>query len=172
MWTVTDTPVGPLRVTAADGAITAIDFLGQLPESTARASTSHHAARVGHAVGDRKDEEPVLVAAVDQLGRYFDGDLVEFDLPLAPQGTPFQLRVWEQLRRIAYGATASYGELARELGLTGHGARAVGMANGRNPIPVVVPCHRVVGADGGLTGYGGGVERKRVLLDLERGSLF
>jgi methylated-DNA-[protein]-cysteine S-methyltransferase len=172
MWTVTDTPVGPLRVAAADGAITAIDFLGGLPESSARASMAHHAARVDRALGDRKDDEPVLVAAVGQLRRYFDGELVEFDLPLAPHGTPFQLRVWEQLRRIAYGTTASYGELARELGLTGHGARAVGLANGRNPIPVVVPCHRVVGADGGLTGYGGGVERKRVLLDLERGSLF
>jgi len=172
MWTLTETPIGPLRVVAADGAITAIDFLGDIPSSSARASTAHHAARVDRPLGERQDDEPVLVAAVDQLNRYFDGELVDFELPLAPRGTPFQLRVWDQLRSIGYGTTASYGELARELGLTGHGARAVGMANGRNPIPVVVPCHRVVGADGSLTGYGGGVDRKRLLLDLERGSLF
>jgi len=172
MWTLTDTPIGPLRIVAEDGAISAIDFLGELPVTSARASTAHHAARVERPVEERSDDDPVLASAVEQLARYFDGELVDFDLPLAPRGTPFQLRVWAQLQEIGYGATASYGEIARALGLTGHGARAVGLANGRNPIPVVVPCHRVVGADGSLTGYGGGVDRKRLLLDLERGSLF
>jgi methylated-DNA-[protein]-cysteine S-methyltransferase len=172
MWTSTDTPVGPLRVVAVDGAITEIDFLGEVVGTSERASTAHHAARAERPVGERDDDDPLLARAVAQLARYFDGELVEFDLPLAPRGTPFQLRVWEELRHIPYGSTASYGEIARKLGLTGHGARAVGLANGRNPIPVVVPCHRVVGADGGLTGYGGGVDRKRILLDLERGSLF
>jgi methylated-DNA-[protein]-cysteine S-methyltransferase len=104
-----------------------------------------------------------------QLEAYFQGTLRAFDLPVAPRGTPFQLRVWAELRRIPYGATISYGELARRLGdpkLT----RAVGAANGANPISIIIPCHRVIGADGSLTGYGGGLEVKRELLALERGS--
>jgi len=104
-----------------------------------------------------------------QLEAYFQGALREFDLPVAPRGTAFQLRVWAELRRIPYGLTISYGELARRLGdpnLT----RAVGAANGANPISIIFPCHRVIGADGSLTGYGGGLEVKRALLALERGS--
>jgi methylated-DNA-[protein]-cysteine S-methyltransferase len=108
-----------------------------------------------------------------QLAEYFAGRRLEFDLPLAMAGTPFQRRVWHALLGIPYGGTTTYGELARRVKPAGGGpaARAVGMANGRNPIAVVVPCHRVVGADGTLTGYGGGLERKRFLLDLEAGTL-
>ncbi len=101
-----------------------------------------------------------------QLERYFDGRLREFALPLAPTGTPFQLRVWAALAALPYGATATYGELAASLGAPS-ASRAVGLANGRNPISIIVPCHRVIGANGNLTGYGGGLDRKRTLLDLE-----
>jgi len=110
----------------------------------------------------------VLVEAVRQLAAYFDGTLTDFDLPLAPQGSDFQQRVWEQLRGIGYGETASYGAIAHRLGMTNAASRAVGLANGRNPIPIVIPCHRVIGANGTLTGYAGGLERKQLLLDLER----
>jgi methylated-DNA-[protein]-cysteine S-methyltransferase len=103
-----------------------------------------------------------------QLHAYFEGRLEDFDLPLAPRGTEFQLRVWEALRAIPYGETTSYGELAAAIGSPG-ASRAVGAANGRNPIAVIVPCHRVIGASGMLTGYGGGLERKRILLELEQG---
>jgi methylated-DNA-[protein]-cysteine S-methyltransferase len=102
----------------------------------------------------------------EQLGEYFAGDRTRFDLELAPVGTPFQELVWRALRRIPYGRTASYGEIARGIGHPA-ASRAVGMANGSNPISIVVPCHRVIGADGKLTGYAGGVERKRFLLKLE-----
>jgi methylated-DNA-[protein]-cysteine S-methyltransferase len=104
-----------------------------------------------------------------QLDEYFAGRRLAFDLPLAMAGTPFQVRVWRALLEIPYGETTSYGELARQVRPGGgwQAARAVGAANGRNPIAVVVPCHRVIGADGSLTGYGGGLERKRFLLDLE-----
>ena len=104
----------------------------------------------------------------EQLGEYFAGDRREFDLALAPEGSEFQLRVWEALREIPYGETESYGELAARIGHPGS-ARAVGAANGRNPISIVVPCHRVIGASGSLTGYAGGLERKRLLLELETG---
>lgn len=115
----------------------------------------------------RRAQAPmVLSAAADQLGQYFAGERTEFELPLAPAGTDFQLKVWEGLRRIPYGSTTSYGELAGQLGVRG-AARAVGLANGRNPLSIVVPCHRVVGADGSLTGYSGGARRKQTLLDLE-----
>jgi methylated-DNA-[protein]-cysteine S-methyltransferase len=105
-----------------------------------------------------------------QLGEYFEGRRKQFDLRLAPSGTPFQLRVWSALREIPYGRTASYGEIARKVGVPS-APRAIGVANGLNPIGVIVPCHRVIGADGSLTGYGGGLERKRLLLDLEAGVL-
>lgn len=101
-----------------------------------------------------------------QLGEYFAGERTEFDLPLAPDGTEFQRRVWDELRAIAYGETRSYAELARAVGKPG-AARAVGSANGRNPITVIVPCHRVIGSSGDLAGFSGGIERKRLLLDLE-----
>jgi methylated-DNA-[protein]-cysteine S-methyltransferase len=109
-------------------------------------------------------------AAREQLDAYFAGELEAFDLPLAPHGTPFQLRVWEQLAKIPFAETISYKELALRLG-DPKVVRAVGLANGRNPISIVVPCHRVIGANGTLTGYGGGLERKRFLLELEQGTL-
>jgi methylated-DNA-[protein]-cysteine S-methyltransferase len=117
---------------------------------------------------DWRRDPAAFAAAQEQLRAYFAGELREFDLPLAPHGTDFQMRVWEALRAIPYGETASYQEVAAMVGKP-HASRAVGAANGRNPIAVIVPCHRVIGADGTLTGYGGGLERKRILLDLETG---
>jgi methylated-DNA-[protein]-cysteine S-methyltransferase len=102
-----------------------------------------------------------------QLEAYFAGDLKEFSVPLAPSGTPFQLAVWTELTKIPYGSTVSYGDIARALGKRLVASRAVGLANGANPISVIVPCHRVIGSDGSLTGYGGGLERKQLLLQLE-----
>ena len=107
-----------------------------------------------------------FAAARDQLAEYFGGERTEFDLPLARLGTQFQEQVWDALRRIPYGRTASYGEIARGIGHR-TASRAVGMANGSNPISIIVPCHRVIGTDGKLTGYAGGLERKRFLLELE-----
>jgi methylated-DNA-[protein]-cysteine S-methyltransferase len=117
----------------------------------------------------RREDEPFADAA-RQLSEYFAGERREFDLPLALRGNEFELRVWAALLEIPYGETASYGEIARAIGAP-TAARAVGLANGRNPIALIVPCHRVIGADGSLTGYGGGLPRKRYLLDLEAGSL-
>jgi len=121
------------------------------------------------APGENAPGEPdeALTATASQLEDYFAGSLTSFDLPLALVGTEFQRAVWAALLEIPYGATISYGELARRIGLPS-ASRAVGMANGRNPVSIVVPCHRVVGADGSLTGYGGGVNRKRFLLALEQ----
>jgi methylated-DNA-[protein]-cysteine S-methyltransferase len=174
MWTYATSPLGPLRIIAHRDAVTAIEYSGgAVAGASPRSSVSVAAARsVGRPVGDRADDDPLLREATRQLDAYFARDLKEFDLPLRPEGTPFQLRVWEQLRAIGYGETASYGEVARRLGMTGAASRAVGLANGRNPIPIVIPCHRVVGANGTLTGYAGGVERKQRLLDLEQDALF
>ena len=158
MWTVTESPVGPLRIVEQDGAITAIEF------EPFRAT--------GRPLGERSDDHPVLAQAVEQLAAYFARDLKEFDLPLAPRGSEFQQQVWTQLMLIGYGETASYGQVALRLGRTNAASRAVGLANGRNPIPIVIPCHRVIGASGTLTGYAGGMERKRLLLDLEQEALF
>ena len=105
-----------------------------------------------------------------QLDEYFAGERVDFNLPLAAEGSEFERRVWRALQDIPYGETASYGAIAARIGHPGS-ARAVGLANGRNPISIVVPCHRVIGADGSLTGYGGGMERKRFLLELEQGTM-
>lgn len=113
-----------------------------------------------------RTEPGAFTAVCTQLDEYFTGRRRSFDLPLALHGTPFQRAVWEQLREIPYGETRSYGELVRRLGQP-NAARAVGLANGDNPVAVIVPCHRVIGADGSLTGFGGGIERKRILLDLE-----
>lgn len=126
-------------------------------------STAHW----GKAVGDDwiQDKSP-FQDAVRQLDAYFAGDLKSFDLPLDLRGTPFQLKVWQALQEIPYGQTISYGELARRVG-NPKASRAVGLANGKNPVSIIVPCHRVIGASGSLTGYGGGIERKRWLLDLE-----
>ena len=160
MWTVMPSPVGDLRIVERDGAIVAIEF------------SPFRQPADGRPLGTRQDDHPVLAEAVRQLDAYFARDLKEFDLPLAPAGTDFQRRVWHQLQLIDYGQTASYGEIAVRLGMTNAASRAVGLANGRNPVPIVVPCHRVIGANGTLTGYAGGLERKQVLLGLEQDALF
>jgi len=147
-----DSPVGGLRLHASAGLLTRIDF---------------DAAPRGARVADR-----LLDETERQLTEYFAGERREFDLPLAHDGIQFQQKVWSELRRIGYGDTASYGEVAARLGYEPVVSRAVGAANGANPLPIVVPCHRVVGADGSLTGYAGGLERKRILLELERPALF
>jgi methylated-DNA-[protein]-cysteine S-methyltransferase len=115
----------------------------------------------------REESCTVLDAAAEQLDAYFDGRLTAFDLPLELDGTDFQRDCWLALATIPYGQTVSYGEQARRLGLGPASARAVGAANGQNPLPVVLPCHRVIGADGSLTGFGGGLHRKRFLLEHE-----
>jgi methylated-DNA-[protein]-cysteine S-methyltransferase len=113
----------------------------------------------------REDKAP-FAEVIRQLQAYFGGELRAFDLPLAPEGTEFQLRVWNCLRTIPYGETISYAKLAQKLG-NPQAVRAVGLANGCNPIPIIVPCHRVIGSDGSLTGFGGGLANKKILLDLE-----
>ena len=115
-----------------------------------------------------KNDVPVLKLAAEQLKSYFAGLLDHFDLPLAFRGTEFQNRVWSELTKIPYGQTISYGELARRVG-NPQASRAVGLANGKNPIAIIVPCHRVIGTNGTLTGYGGGLPRKKKLLELEQG---
>jgi methylated-DNA-[protein]-cysteine S-methyltransferase len=174
MWTTMDSPVGPLRVVAGPSAITAIEFATSVPDGVSPRSSMARAVAVsaGRPAGERDDANPLLLEAVRQLRAYFAGELKEFDLPLDPQGSEFQRKVWGQLQRIGYGETATYGDVARRLGMSAAASRAVGLANGRNPIPIVIPCHRVVGANGTLTGYAGGVERKQLLLDLEQGALF
>jgi len=112
-------------------------------------------------------DQGAFSTAVEQLGAYFAGELVDFDMELDLRGTEFQRRVWQALLTIPYGETRSYGEIAEQIGAPG-AARAVGLANGHNPIAIVVPCHRVIGASGSLTGYGGGLDRKRTLLELEK----
>jgi len=144
------TPLGRfLAVVDGGGALVALDFDERTSAFRGLSPDERRARKV-----------------IDQVQRYFAGELYEFQLALAPEGTPFQLRVWQELRRIPYGETISYQELARRVG-DPKSMRAVGRANGANPIAVVVPCHRVIGADGSLTGYGGGLERKRALLALE-----
>ncbi|MEU6770797.1 methylated-DNA--[protein]-cysteine S-methyltransferase [Streptomyces sp. NPDC046759] len=157
-YTVTDSPYGPLTLVAdADGALCGLYMAGQRhrpPEET---------------FGLRDDGLSCFAAAEEELSAYFAGELTRFTLQLALKGTPFQRSVWEQLTRIPYGETRTYGQLADALG-SPRASRAVGLANGRNPVGIVVPCHRVIGASGDLTGYGGGLDRKRRLLDLERGA--
>jgi len=145
--TVVDSPIGPLGLVASDTGLRAVLFDGSRIRAEGRS--------------------PVLDEAARQLGAYFDGDLVAFDLPLELDGTEFQRRCWLALGSIPYGQTVSYGEQARRLGLGHDTARAVGAANGRNPLPIVLPCHRVIGADGSLTGFGGGLDVKRRLLEHE-----
>ncbi len=154
-WTTRlDSPVGPLQLIAArDGALTHLLFVDErLP------------ARAG---SDLRTDPAPFADVIAQLREYFAGSRTQFDLPLAPAGTAFQLDAWTALRAIPYGETRSYTEQAAALGRP-RAVRAVGSANGRNPIAIVVPCHRVVGSRGGLTGYGGGVDRKRWLLTHEQ----
>ena len=145
--TVVDTPIGPLALVASDTALRSVLF-------DARGVP-------------REGRSRVLSNAARQLDGYFAGELVEFDLPLELHGSDFHRRCWLALGSIPYGQTVSYGEQARRLGLGSESARAVGAANGRNPLPIVLPCHRVIGADGSLTGFGGGLHVKRFLLELE-----
>jgi methylated-DNA-[protein]-cysteine S-methyltransferase len=151
-------PVGPLLLSADETGLTGVWF----------EQSRHGRPEVGGAgwIAAAECAGPaceLLAEARAQLDAYFAGGRTAFDLPLAPRGTPFQLRVWAALRELRYGETISYAELARLVG-DPRAVRAVGGANGRNPLPVIVPCHRVVGTDGSLTGFGGGVERKRWLL--------
>ena len=151
--TVTDSPIGPLTLVARNGVLTGLF----MDDQRHRPDDGRFGAQTAEGFG----------AIEDQLAAYFAGERTDFDVPLAMEGTDFQRRVWAALREIPYGETISYGELARRVG-NPKASRAVGLANGRNPIGVIVPCHRVVGATGSLTGYGGGIERKRWLLDHER----
>lgn len=151
VYTVVDSPIGPLTVTAEGASITGLHMAPAKVEKSWK----------------RDDRAKPLLEAKKQLGEYFKGLRTRFDLPLAPKGTPFQLKVWEALREIPYGETRSYVDIAEYVGNPG-ASRAVGGANGRNPIAVIVPCHRVIAADGTLGGFGGGLDRKRKLLALER----
>ncbi len=153
-YSVVSSPVGPLTLSGDGEALTGCWFEGH--------------GKPTDLVDEMVCDDDGFAEAAAQLAAYFAGERHQFDLPLRPAGTPFQMRVWEQLRLIPYGETWSYGELAGRLGSPG-ASRAVGLANGRNPLSIIVPCHRVIGADGSLTGFGGGMERKRFLLDLESG---
>ena len=145
--TVVDSPIGPLGLVASDVGLRAVVFDGR-------------------SIG-AEGESPILSEAARQFEAYFAGELLRFDLPLELHGTEFQRRCWLALGSIPYGQTVSYGEQARRLGLGSDAARAVGAANGRNPLPIVLPCHRVIGADGSLTGFGGGLHVKHFLLEHE-----
>jgi methylated-DNA-[protein]-cysteine S-methyltransferase len=149
------TPIGDLTLVAGDAGLRAVLWAGEAPPPGAV-----------EAPGDA-----VLAAAAEQLRAWFAGERTTFDLPLRPdRGTAFERAVWAELLRIPYGETASYGEIAAGVGRPGK-ARAVGRANGRNPIAIICPCHRVIGSDGSLVGYGGGLDKKRTLLNLEAGAL-
>jgi methylated-DNA-[protein]-cysteine S-methyltransferase len=151
--TVIGSPVGPITLLSSGGALSGLYLTEQrYPPSPE--------------LFGEPGAEP-FAAAADQLARYFAGTLTRFDLPLALGGTPFQQQVWLALRAVPFGTTVTYGQLADQLGRP-TAARAVGLANGHNPVSIIVPCHRVVGSDGSLTGYGGGLDRKRFLLDFER----
>lgn len=151
MWyAYTPTPVGDLLVVGSEEGLLRIEF----PPAAAPAGVPRDERRLA----------PVL----RQIDEYFAGSRREFDVPLAPRGTAFQLEVWRALQRIPYGETRSYAEIARSIGRPA-ATRAVGAANGANPIPIIIPCHRVIGSNGALTGFGGGIDVKRWLLDLEAG---
>lgn len=150
--TTIKSPIGPLRLTARDGSLT-----GTYMEAQRHAPTLPD--DLGH-------DDRWFADITAQLDAYFSGKLMAFDVPMLFSGTDFQCSVWKQLSTIPYGETISYGELARRVG-NPNASRAVGLANGRNPISIIVPCHRVIGANGSLTGYGGGLERKTWLLEHE-----
>jgi methylated-DNA-[protein]-cysteine S-methyltransferase len=151
-----DTPVGSLLLAGDGQSLHLIAF----PEGKAARKPAH----------DWMRRNEVFLAAKEQLSDYFAGDLQHFDLPLAPQGTPFQRSVWQALQQIPYGETRSYGEIAMTIGQPS-ASRAVGAANGLNPLPIVIPCHRVIGSTGKLVGFGGGLATKEHLLALERASV-
>jgi methylated-DNA-[protein]-cysteine S-methyltransferase len=151
-----ESPIGPLTLAVANEGLREIRFA----DSEKRAATDPSWKEDSSALGD----------ALRELRAYFAGELETFDLRLAPEGTPFQQRVWSELLKIPYGETISYGELARRIG-NPNASRAVGLANGSNPIPIVIPCHRVIGSNGKLTGYGGGLPVKEKLLALEKRQL-
>jgi methylated-DNA-[protein]-cysteine S-methyltransferase len=153
-YTVIESPIEPLLLTSDGRALTGLWMDVPLEKPWVREGWT------------RSDDAAPFDETSRQLALYFQGKLTQFDLPLAARGTPFQQRVWEELKNIPYGTTISYGELARRMGQPS-ASRAVGMANGRNPIGIIVPCHRVIGANGKLTGYGGGLPRKEALLALE-----
>jgi methylated-DNA-[protein]-cysteine S-methyltransferase len=153
-YTYFDSPIGPLLLTRDDVGLTGL----YLPNG-------RHPVTLDP---DWERDDAAFDDVGTQLGEYFAGRRREFDLPLHPIGTPFQLRVWAALLEIPYGETTSYGKTAAEIGAP-TAARAVGLANGQNPIPIIVPCHRVIGANGSLTGYGGGLDAKRWLLAHEAG---
>ncbi|AMM19319.1 cysteine methyltransferase [Frondihabitans sp. PAMC 28766] len=159
-YTVIDSPIGLLTLVADDetDALRALYMV----EHRHAPDASTFGPRL-----DRADADRVFGGVTAQLGEYFAGSRSAFDLPTAPVGTDFQLAVWQQLRAIPYGETRTYGEIALALGHP-KAVRAVGLANGRNPLSIVVPCHRVIGASGAMTGFGGGVERKQWLLGLEK----
>lgn len=144
-----DTPIGKIGIAEEDGALTQLTFRTELP------------------AGAVLEETPLIAQCRQQLEEYFAGKRQSFDLPLCPKGTEFQKKVWAALCEIPYGETRTYGEIAAAVG-NPKAARAVGMANNRNPISVLVPCHRVIGSGGKLVGYGGGLDKKRFLLDLEQ----
>jgi methylated-DNA-[protein]-cysteine S-methyltransferase len=154
-WTVVDSPIDRLLLVAD---ATGLRELWMEPHDLSRLPA------------EAERDDAALAPVVTQLAGYFAGERTRFDLPLSPQGTAFQRKVWLALREIPFGATTTYGAIAADLGQP-TASRAVGLANGRNPLAVIVPCHRVVGADGSLTGFGGGLPRKRWLLEHERSVL-
>ena len=154
-----DTPIGPITLIASDQGLRAVMWPGEAPGRVTLERGGESAASPAAAA--------ILDTAADQLDEYFDGERTEFDVPLDPIGTEFQQSAWAALRTIPYGETISYGEQAARVG-DRRKARAVGAANGRNPISIIVPCHRVVGSNGSLTGFAGGLENKAWLLDHER----
>ena len=169
--TTLDTPVGTLTVIASDVGVRAVLWPGEsyddLVGSRVRRRSTHTSSATSPSTGAARE---IAARAVAQLAEYFDGRRREFDVPLDPHGTDFQRSAWRVLRTIPYGTTMTYGEQARALG-DANKARAVGAANGRNPISVIVPCHRVVGGNGSLTGFAGGLDAKSWLLAHERATL-
>jgi O-6-methylguanine DNA methyltransferase len=159
-----ESPIGALRLGASEKGIVGLHFVDMIEGVRTRLHRSGSASASGEA---SVEAERHLRALERQLAEYFEGTRRGFDVPLDIIGTPFQRRVWEALRRVLYGCTSTYARIAREIGATS-AVRAAGAANGANPISIVVPCHRVIGADGSLTGYGGGLWRKERLLELEQ----
>lgn len=156
-----DSPCGPLQIVAnADGVLTHIEFLEAVTGPTIVDRLKADDVEILHDTGHTFEIE-------SEIKEYFAGERMEFEVNIEPEGTPFQLQVWEELKLIPYGETRNYGEIAGALGQPG-ASRAVGAANGANPIPIVIPCHRVVGADGALVGFGGGLKNKALLLAMER----